>query len=247
MTYQEVYQEILKALEEKRPFQLVRIGDGEGIFIKGGTKRHYVCNRQWGYVPSEQDQEFIAEYLKDAYITADIIGIPTQYHIEKCGSYWANTYKWLKEVRPQVESIPTTSIDVHSELLESGLLNELLQDRDELIYISGRNLDEGFKRKFNIKNVQSFIVNAEQLFETRKSQGHWPYQFKMIQEWIGKLDCKGKLCLVGAGVLGKGYSRLLKEKGGIVLELGHVFDSFAGKRTRGKGRSATAEDNTYKL
>jgi hypothetical protein len=246
MTYQEVYQEIVKALNNKQPFALIRIGDGEAMVIKK-RKWDYVFKRQFGYLPEAKDMDKISELVKNAYINANIIGIPTKYHIEKCGSYWAHTYDWLKEARPQVADIPTCSIDVHSELLESGLLNELLQDREDLIYISGRNLDEGFKRKFNIKNVQSFIVNAEQLFETRKSSNHWPFQFDMIHDWISKLDCKGKLCLVGAGVLGKYYSSLLKKQGGIVCEIGHIFDSFAGKRTRGKGRSATAEDNTYKL
>jgi hypothetical protein len=247
MTYEEVYQEIKTCLKTKTPHLTLRIGDGEGIFIKGGSKRNYVCNRQWGFIPSEEEQNKIAEYVKDSYTNADIIGVPTKHHIENCGSYWANAYPWLEEARPIVKNIPKASIDLHSELLTSGLLNTLLSKQDELIYISGRNLDKQFKETFGIEHIDSFIVNAEQKFETRKSQNHWPHQFKMVEEWINRTEIAGKLCLCGAGVLGKYYAHLLKRNGGIVLDLGSVFDNWIGKCTRGKGRGAEATDNKYKL
>lgn len=245
MNYEEVYKEIVDALENKTPFSLIRLGDGEYMTMSG-TKRTYVVNRQFGFIPSLEDQEKISEYVKDAYTEADIIGVPTKFHIEECGSYWARAYEYLKEQRPVVKDIETCSIDVHSDLLKSGLLNELLKSQDELICISGRNLDVQFRNKFKLE-VNSFNVNAEQMFEQRKSQGHWPYQFDMCLKWIEKTDVKGKLCLVGAGILGKYYSHLLKRQGGIVVEIGHVFDSWAGKHTRGKGRGKDAIDNTYKL
>jgi len=244
MNYKEIFEEIVKRLEAKVPFSLIRLGDGE-YMASSGERREYVMKRQLGHVPSQEDQEFIGELVKDAYTECDIIGIPTKFHIEQCGSYWARAYEYLQKVRPVVELIHTCSIDVHSEMLKDGLLDKLLQDRNELIYISGRNLDEQFRKHFNIKEVKSFILNAEQKFEKRKSQNHWPHQFKMVEEWIDKTDVKGKLCLCGAGILGKYYAHLLKRNGGIVIDVGHIFDMWHGLVTRGKGRGN--ENDKYKL
>lgn len=242
--YKEAYNKIAEALEAEIPFALIRIGDGE-YMTASGERRDYVLKRQWGHVPSQEDQEIIGELVKDAYIDADIIGIPTKFHIEQCGSYWARAYEYFTQQRPVIKDIPTCSIDAHSEMFKDGLLDKLLQDRDELIYISGRNLDEQFHKHYNIKEVKSFVVNAEQVWETRKSRNHWPYQFKMVEEWINVTDVKGKLCLCGAGVLGKWYTHLLKRNGAIAIDAGHIFDMWHGIITRGKGRGTKSDK--YKL
>jgi len=246
MKYNEVYDEIIKALDSGTPWLLNRLGDGE-LLVMADIKRTYVARRQWGLVPPKEEYDKIAEQLKDSYLDCNVIGIPTKYHIENCGSHWARAYEYLVEQRPQVKDIKTTSIDVHTELLESGLLFELLHNQDELIYTSGRNLDEQFRKTFNIKKIDSFITNAEQMFEERKAQGHWPYQYKMCMEWINRTDVAGKLCLVGNGILGKAYACELKRHKGIVLDIGSVYDKLAGKLTRGKGRGATAVHDKYKL
>jgi hypothetical protein len=246
--YTEVYLLAKEALENKDPWALIRLGDGEYMCMSQ-NKIDYVMNRQFNYTPSQHNLDTISKVVADAYVDADIIGVPTKFHREECGSYWAKAEEYLNKIRPETENIETCSIDVHSELLHSGLLDELIMSQDELIYVSGRNLNEGFKRKYpNLKSIKSFIVSAEQKFEPNKAEEkHYPDQFYKCIDWIESLDAKGKLCLVGAGILGKFYSSLLKKQGGVVCEIGHVFDSWAGKCTRGKGRGANAVDNRYKL
>jgi hypothetical protein len=242
----EVYDVVTQKLQSKTPMLLVRLGDGE-MLTMSQKNIEYVTKRQFGYVPPKKDLDYISTIVADAYIYADIIGIPTQHHIEKCGSSWANAYPYLKEIRPEVAEITTTSIDVHSELLHSGLLDKLISNQKEIVYISGRDLDEGFKRKYGTEKVTSFHVKAEQKFEADRDSSHYPKQYKECLQWIENTDVYGKLCLVGAGVLGKWYSALLKQQGGIVLELGHVFDSWAGLCTRGTWRGVNVIDETYKL
>lgn len=246
MNYKEVYKIITEKLEEGIPHLTLRIGDGEGMCISH-NKREYVFKRQLGFVPTEKDMDNIGELVADAYVNSNIIGIPTEHHIKNCGSYWAQTYNSLKEARSCIEKIPTASIDLHLELLKSGLLHKLLHKQDDLIYVSGRNLDDQFRKVFNIKNVESFIVTPEQFFQKRKSQTFYPFQFQMCQEWIDKTDIQGKLCLTGTGLLGKPLARLLKKNGGIVLDIGSVFDLLAGLKTRGRGKGIGMVDETYKL
>ena len=61
------------------------------------------------------------------------------------------------------------------------------------------------------------------------------------------IDCRGVLCLVGAGIPGKCYNNWFRDQGGVSLDIGSVFDFWYGRRTRGKGRGLDAIDNTYKL
>ena len=68
-----------------------------------------------------------------------------------------------------------------------------------------------------------------------------------IVSWIDSIDCSGKICLVGAGIVGKKYVALFKERGGIALDIGAVFDMWAGKLTRGPGAGPGKQNNTYKL
>jgi hypothetical protein len=62
-----------------------------------------------------------------------------------------------------------------------------------------------------------------------------------------KIDCNNSLCLVGAGVVGKIYNIWFKRRGGVSLDIGSIFDLWAGRKTRGKDRGIDVIDNTYKL
>lgn len=246
MTKEEVFDIIKDRLKTKTPFLLNRLGDGEYL-VMSKENIEYVSKRQWNHVPDQKDLDLISKMVADAYTNCDIVGVPTQYHVEKCGSSWASAEPYLNKIRPITKSIPTCSIDIHSEFLHSGLLNQLLFNRDRLIYISGRELNKELKNTFNIGYIQSYIVNPEQKWEETKKEGHWPNQFNECVEWIKSLDATGTLCLVGSGVLGKHYASLLKEQGGVVFEIGHVFDSWAGLKTRSTGKGVGAIDETYKL
>ena len=67
--------------------------------------------------------------------------------------------------------------DLNPSILKQD--GDILNSQDELIYTSGRNLDEQFRNTFNIKNVHSFITASEQMFETRKSLTHYPFQYNI--------------------------------------------------------------------
>lgn len=245
--YKEVSNIVDKQLVTREPFSLIRIGDGEHMAMSQ-RKVGFVMGRQFNYLPEQKDLDYISKIVADAYTEADLIGVPTEHHNLHCGSYWARTQSYLEEVRPETKDILKCSIDVSTELLESKYLDKILKQEDKLIYISGRNLDEQFKNAFNIKDVQSFVVNPEQKWEAdKKERSHYPDQFNKCVEWINNIDATDTLCLVGAGILGKYYSHLLKRRGGIVLEMGHVFDYWAGLKTRGAGRGIEAIDHTYKL
>lgn len=253
MKYQQVYQIIQKHLNKKIPFGLSRIGDGESLLIHTTStetpkRLNWWLNNQIGYVMDRNELLKVKQLVLEGYSKSNIIGVPTHVHREKHGYYWANAESKLNELAPITKDIPTCSIDIHSELLHSGLINTIIEGQEDLIYISGRNLDEPLKRRFKLNNVYSYIGTPEQRYEANKVKSdYYPKQFNEIIEFINKTDCEGKLCLVGFGMLGKYYVSKLKEAGGIAIDIGHVFDSWYGKITRGVGKGIASQQTKYKL
>lgn len=253
MTYKEVYDKLRYSLDNKIPFAVARLGDGESMVLHC-TDTHkpkrmdWFLRNQFGYVMPNRYVMDIKRLIIDGYSDCDIIGVPTQVHKDNHGVYWAKAESKLNSLAPKTKDIPTTSIDLHSELLQSGLLNKLIEGQKEIVCIFGRDLKEQLKNRFKLDKVDLFKLTPEQRYEVNKVKSkYYPEECRKIIEFIYDTDCKGKLCLVGAGMLGKYYTSLLKKNGGIALDIGHVPDAWAGKITRGKNKGATSKDNTYKL
>lgn len=235
-------------LNSGTPFSFVRYGDGETMFLNQEINKsdaEYVTKRQWNYTPLDVEMSSIKAQMIQAYRNADIVGLPTQRHLERQDTWGESMTIFNRVVGQQVQR---ASIDACYEMLTSGLLTELLQGRQVLNYISCRNLTDKFKEVFSIKEINGFLIAPEMKF-TGAYNGvrHYPEQFYSIKESLIDIPVKGNLFLVGAGILGKIYCDWIKQAGGIAVDIGGVFDHWAGLKTRGKGRGVDVEDLEYKL
>lgn len=234
----------------QKPLSVIRYGDGETMMLSNDRDKYsFILKKVLGYVPSDQEIQLIRQYLVKAYKECDVLGIPTERHLAREDNWKQSLDVFKKEVGENILLSKThTSIDIFYDLLSMGSYDELLKNRQVLNYISCRNLDEVFKSRFNIKEVNSFIISPEPTYTSGyKGEKHFPEQFNKIEKWIKNLNCTGQLCLVGAGIPGKIYNNWFRDQGGVSLDIGSIFDAWAGKKTRGKGRGLDVEDLTNKL
>lgn len=250
LSSKEVYDIIVQKIKEQQPFGLIRIGDGESMSMKYPHKKngiHYVTNRQFGYVPSDEDLLFISGLLKKAYMNADVIGVPTKRH-RHISKWWRMAESTINNINDKVKNTPKCSIDVHSELFEQGLLDKIIKSYKCVYLIGGRDIEAAFKKKYGIETVHSFVVSPEQKFEGKKTTvAHYPTQFKQVNKWIHKQGMNGCLCLVGAGILGKHYVAECRNNGAIAVDVGHLMDVWAGRVTRGAERGIDVYNDKNKL
>jgi hypothetical protein len=249
---EQLFDEIKQRMVAGIPTSIVRFGDGEAMVLNGfkdTSAIKMVMKRQFGYIPAMEQIEQIRENLITAYTEADIIGIPIQNRfIENKESYWYKAFGILNEAIgiDVLQQKEFTSIDFHSHFLEKGYWNDLLSSSKEICYVSARDLNKQFETRG--LTAWNFQIAPEMKFSTGYSgPKHFPDQFNQVRRWVTKVPVEGNLCLVGAGVAGKLYCSWFKDRGGIAIDCGSAFDSWAGLCTRGPGRGAGAIDETYKL
>jgi len=244
--------DILNILNTKRPVSIVRAGDGEKIVLESNKDlpSYHLCiqsvmKRQMGYEPIMSDVEAVRQNLITAYGGADIIGLPMQKNLDNLNKHW-------RDVENVVKPLATTnkfcSTDIGYDLLYSGGLDQWLTGQKQVVYISCRDIDQQLKDRYGIKIVSSYIIPPEAKFTSGyEGERHYPDMFNKIEWWLDAARCKGVPCLVGAGVIGKIYTNWMRDRGGIAIDLGAVFDLWAGFSTRGPSRGLNVKDENYKL
>ena len=244
--------DIFNVLNTNRPVSIVRAGDGEKIVIDSNKDlpSYQLCVksvmvRQMGYEPIMSDVEAIRKNLITAYGGADIVGLPMQKNLADLNKHWKEVENVVK---PLTKTNKFCSTDIGYDLLYSGALEEWLTGKRQINYISCRDIDEQIKDRFKVKTVNSFIIAPEAKFTSGyEGERHYPEMFNKMEWWLDAAKCAGVPCLVGSGVIGKIYTNWMRDRGGIAIDLGAVFDLWAGFSTRGPNRGLDVIDNTYKL
>jgi hypothetical protein len=244
--------DILNVLKLGRPVSIIRAGDGEGLVLRSNidlpTYRDCVKRvmiRQMGYEPILTDVEAIRQNLITAYGAADIVGLPAHANLSALNEDWRIVEKVVK---PLCKTNKFTSTDVAYDMLYNGMLDEWLTGKKKIIYIGCRDIDEGLRRRYGTKTVNSFIIAPEAKFTSGyEGERHYPEMFNKMEWWLDAANCAGNPCLVGAGVIGKIYCNWMRDRGGVAFDIGAVMDLWAGFSTRGPKRGLDVIDNTYKL
>lgn len=228
---------ISAALRARRPFSLVRLGDGELAMLGLGAETPRAHGeralRIWlgpGHAPLERFAA-LAEELRGAVRNADLVGIPrvSRQRAEEYVSYVAPVFANHALHR---ESLAYTDASVHSCFQHMRAPEEWLRGRDFVGLITCREVAAELAAVFGIGRVLLHRVPADFLTAQQAAQPpHYPDVYEKLWREIDP-PYRGALYLVGAGAFGKVYCDWIKARGGVALDIGSLFDGWAGVHVR---------------
>lgn len=220
---------------KEQPFSLLRFGDGEGLFgfYSDSLDTRY-CNasiKHWGEVPGRISRHQIAMNIRQAYRKCDIAALPFDFD----GIFWKRA---LIHFTNMDCSKPMCSLNIHISLNQTGFLRIVTEGRP-VFYISCRDVDDVF-RSYGALSVTRMDISEQYRFASDKPLLPFYRQVESIVEALDKIDFRGVLCFLGAGVAGKHLGNLMRDRGGMVIDIGSVFDLWTGIKSRGWIKDATA-------
>ncbi len=257
---------VIDRIERKKPFSLIRLGDGEGSFLDYPESQCVWQARDqeenwriwWGTdrLTTESALE-LSELLKRSIKDSDCIGIPpmdrflwTMRPMLLSGTpdrqwrkllpildWTANSGNLKTNGCPKL----LASCNIHTDWGLWELYPKLFQYIKSCSVITCHgNMEEVLRDKFGVARVRVIKVPPENFWssctENKGLKGERHYPDR-YEQIVSKLEVlPGEVFLVGAGILGKAYCALIRRRGGIALDLGSVMDYWLGHLTRSEHR-----------
>lgn len=254
----EVVAEFKHAQQNNLPYAFIRLGDGEGTWLHHDSVEEvhfnalYTRNRDefwgiwYGHDRSKYRNAFYAQMsaLSRRLVEADLIGIPPIAwinHEYSIGSIRGipGTLNALRMLERSISSGNALCTQLlHFELSESAEFFEFLSSLENISVISCHpEIQEIMRLKLGIEDITYIPIPGEPsrsalLGENSIRGEHFPSAFLETLERIKEINWTGKVCLVGAGILGKQYCLEIKRLGGIAIDVGSIMDKWNNKKTR---------------
>lgn len=229
---EDLLMDIDKHISEMNGFSLARIGDGDLKLLKHiilGTT-HLAKNKfnQQGIPLKKEYLKKILNIYKKSCNSANYISNFDVYNKDWPRSWskktkektlnWKDLYKQLGITNTNYIS-PEVSVFMFLIDLDFNLL-EIIEDRQVCLITP-------FENTFKI--VKKYIPNLHLIKIPGRYQKHYKH-YETFLETVDKQSQEHEVFLVGGGVWGRGYSKRLKECGSVALDIGQVFDVWAGEK-----------------
>lgn len=237
----EAFIRIKSALESREAFSYVRMNDGEAVILGAFGDVHQGAVRKiirhwWAkeILPDGEIEE-IRQTLLDAAADADILAFYDEF--DKKPERYQACGKMLRKYAKLHSDQSYLEVNCHYEWQAQDRYVDLFENVDRIAYISCYDLTDALSRKFGFDEVRRVSIPGH----ARYTEGgpHWPERFRELCVDLQSVE-KGSVWLVGAGVLGKHYCRLIKKAGGVALDLGSVFDFWAENTGRAAVRKGAS-------
>jgi len=241
---------LINAIEEKKPYSMVRLGDGEGrilgypLVFDDRVYVNQVLTYQFGRgVLKRLEVEFGERYLEcsmselkgfiiNAISNADVIGAPSWLHFraevtEENIVPLAAQSVCLEYVKPEHDrGCLVFDHFVFKPFHQNGFFKQLLSHVDKLHIVSHTDISDRIKEHFNLKDCEHIKIPGHQSFMDTKEL-HYPVVYKDILKKLA-MASQGDVYFVAAGYLGKHYCNHIKNSGGIAIDIGSIFDGWCG-------------------
>lgn len=247
---------IKNKIQNKTPCSIIRLGDGEGIFLDYESKfkkfqeqdMATIQERWWGAEKAKgKAAAEIQSQLKKSIENADIIGVPNIFRMIKSkqqnlskisihergllGIYNYMSYAFTPKRKPIL-----TSCHFQNDFEFWNLYNYIFSDLSCVTIITcHKGISDTLRSKFGIINIKEIIIPPESFHSHKfgspsETNSHYPEVYKNLTQTI-EIE-HGEVCLVAAGILGKVYCNLIKNKGGIGIDIGSITDTWMNYNTR---------------
>jgi hypothetical protein len=269
-----VSRHLIDALRARKPFSVIRLGDGEMNILAWGTDpqtpsldrfsiKAIVAGQEDSFVPDELWSVVLRELMISAVLQADVVGVlglwrPSK-HIGLAG------FLALLKKNPRGCSGQWRGLDYMLRWGQTGILRDKIVASAHLYFGVLRHLDEIISHAERIFLITSHVGVAEKLrvkFPTRhfehipvgRARGRpnpGPVSGPQFLLWTAAelpLDLRGCCCLVGAGPWAEFYCTWIKQRGGVAVDIGSGFDLLAGSVSRPVHRAlGSMETDHYAL
>jgi tetratricopeptide (TPR) repeat protein len=252
---------VMDHLENGQPFSFIRLGDGESNALEYETAfidrfEADAAAREviwWGRSLDPTTRSHLARDVRTAIDRADGLGIPLRarllrdVRLDRGSPLSANrSGRGLIAILRMLERDAMehtysgrllTSAHIHQDLERWNLYPDLFERAKEVVLISCHpGLPQKMQERFGV-NIAKHIVMppGDAMLEMQGRalpENELPPQ--SLQRASAELDewPRGRLVLVGAGYAGKVVIDVARERGGIALDLGSIFDHWMGLNTR---------------
>jgi hypothetical protein len=260
----EVADDVAAALREGRPYAMIRINDGEGSIThlsiddeadfsslyaraRGGFHKLWFGDERRLYDPDwlEIEKEYndvipgcdclganVVEHLKVRYRTGDVQNVPSLFNI----------VRKLEQLRDtgRAEGITLTDPVIHHFLLLDGELERLLRSQSRIGLVSCHaGLPDLLRERFGLSEVMLHKTPGEAAITGGVDPEPFPAWHHRIKAELAGAQ-PGVLYLVAAGITGKKYCQLIKQAGGVAVDIGSVADIWTRAPTRQFWKAADA-------
>jgi len=241
--YADLLMKIIYAAVHKESLSVVRLGDGEYLAAtspESQSERNNVpFQKHMGYVPSMQIKKEISQNIIDSAKQADILCLN-----EYADPKWAIPRNYFFKIR---NNLYYYTADFHIYWMREQIFDTIFLQFNNVLIINGHDLRSQLKQKYpHLQNID-FLEIPKQPRYFKEKRNHYPDYFKKVISEINSRDLYGYLCLIGGGFIGKKYVIECAKRGGVALDIGSVFDRWAGFITRGKQKGFEKSDNQFKL
>ena len=250
---EDVVKRVREALMDKTPFLLTRLGDGEDLAMRSvgvhdtGAIENLPWNKHLGYVPTDADKQQWQDLSLASISDSDLLGLHPVDSTQ--GMEFRRSGNSLR-LRLGDAIKEECSANIHLDIMRDRLHQMLAEPAQGVWLMTGHPIARGFRSDIwkgkNPKLVKWFILPLQNRYFGQKTS--WESWTDGILPDIKKLpEMRGWLVLFGGGIPGKAMLGALKERGGVVVDIGSVFDHWAGFLTRGKGKGRGKLNTAWKL
>lgn len=228
---------VADAIAKRKPFSFVRMNDGEAAILGFGHEHNheeplFFYNHWWGDSSFQEDYTlWLQEELINSAEQANILVFFDS--IDKKPYKFGRTGKMLRE-RADLSNVDHfVTPEAHLNWHQDEKFVDMFSSVGEVTIIACYDLSSRLQEQFNFSKVNLIRIPGHSKYTPAHEiySSHPKETFAEIVSTL-KEQAENKIYFIGAGVLGKIYARIIKEHGGIALDLGSVFDNWVGNKKR---------------